>query len=120
MKNPEQKQQADKELKEYFQSLNLKEWTATGNIANGGQADIIELKNNKTRQLGVFRTLRRKEENDINRFYRELEILTKTKTTNGILARKVTVLKRIGKITLIKILMTLTQYFMKQLESWLA
>ncbi|MEO7991103.1 MAG: serine/threonine-protein kinase [Chryseolinea sp.] len=82
MTNPIKKQQADKELKDYFQSLNLIEWTVTGNLANGGQADIIEVKNNKTGQLGVFRTLRRKKENDIARFYRELEILTKTNHPN--------------------------------------
>ena len=29
MKNKEQKKQSDKKLKEYFQSLNLTEWTIT-------------------------------------------------------------------------------------------
>lgn len=82
MKNTEQKQQSDQKLKDYFQSLDLNEWTVTGNVGNGGQADIIEVKNNKNGQLGVFRTLRRKKENDIARFYRELKILTKTNHPN--------------------------------------
>lgn len=81
MKNTERKEQSEK-IKEYLQNLELSEWTVTGNPTNGGQADIVEVKNNTTGEFGVFRTLRRKNETDIARFYRELAILTKTNHPN--------------------------------------
>jgi serine/threonine protein kinase len=80
--NDSEQNQSIKNLKNYFQSLSLDAWTVIGNLTSGGQADILEVKNKKTGQLGVFRTLRRKNDNDISRFFRELEILTKTKHPN--------------------------------------
>lgn len=71
-----------KQLKEYFLSLGLTKWVISGDISSGGQADIIEVKNNTTSELGVFRTLRRRDEKDVARFYRELKILTKTNHPN--------------------------------------
>src|ERR1700751_1704527 len=70
------------ELKDYFKTFDLTEWAVIGNLAGGGQADIVEVKNTKNGKLGIFRTLRRKNEADIARFHRELEILTKTNHPN--------------------------------------
>ncbi len=72
----------EKQFKEYFLSLGLTEWNISGNTSRGGQADIIEVKNNITSEIGVFRMLRRRDKEDIARFYRELSILTKTNHPN--------------------------------------
>lgn len=70
------------QLKQYFESLKLNDWSITGNAGKGGQAEIIEVKNKKTGELGVFRTLRRRNEQDIARFFRELDILVKINHPN--------------------------------------
>ncbi len=68
-------------LKEYFKSLELKNWQLCGNPNNsGGQAQVLEVRNIKTNEIGVFRVLRKIDDKEsqkleIKRFYRELEVL---------------------------------------------
>jgi len=62
-------------LTEYFNSLEIQDWKITGNIGEGGQAKIIEVRNTNTGELGIFRTLKRKKQTDIDRFNREILIV---------------------------------------------
>lgn len=70
------KKRSHLDIKVYFESLQLVDWQISGNITQGGQAQIIEVTNKQSKEQGVFRTLLRKEQKDVNRFNRELEILS--------------------------------------------
>src|SRR5688572_2526236 len=64
-----------KDITAYFNSLNLTKWRIAGNQGKGGQAVTIEVKNLEDETIGMFRTLSRTTEQDIKRFYRELDII---------------------------------------------
>lgn len=78
-----QKKQSN--TKEYFNELKLHNWDYAQDFGNGGgQATTIEVRNNESGHIGVFRLLRedKRREIDIKRFQRELSILTNPEYTH--------------------------------------
>lgn len=68
------------EIKNIFIKLKIPEWKVTGQIGReSGQAIVLEVTRERDNKKGVFRYLKRKEEVDIKRFKREIEILTSEK-----------------------------------------
>src|SRR4051794_23833536 len=65
------------DVKKVFQECNIPDWEFQGNLSKEtGQAVVVHVKRKSDSQDGVFRYLKRQEEEDIKRFNREIKILT--------------------------------------------
>lgn len=68
------------ETKIIFNKLAISDWSVIGSIGKeSGQATVLEVARKSDNKKGVFRYLKRKNEIDIKRFNREVEILTNEK-----------------------------------------